>query len=239
MSNNLSALEKEILSEHFQNDDDYKKAVKRLSEGEPLAYIIGKWYFYDEEYKVSPHCLIPRPETEHLVDEIIRTAPKNAVIADLCTGSGCIAISSLKHRPDITAVAVDISENALEIAKENAKNNGVSERIEFICSDVLNNDPLKNTKFDIIVSNPPYIVRDVIPTLSQQVKHEPIIALDGGEDGLDFYRRIFEFYVSHVKPGGKIICEIGYDQGEILKKKYDCTIIKDYSSNDRVAILSL
>lgn len=239
MSNNLSALDKEILQENFKSEDEYKKAVKRLSEGEPLAYIIGKWYFYGEEYKVSPDCLIPRPETEHLVDEIIKTAPKNAFIADLCTGSGCIVISALKHRPDLKAIAVDISKKALDLAQENAKSNGVFDRIKFICADILNEDALENNSFDIIVSNPPYIARNVIPTLSKEVLCEPVIALDGGEDGLDFYRRIFEFYVSHVKAGGKIICEIGYDQADALRNAYGCKILKDYSGNDRIAILSL
>ena len=235
----LSKLEEQLLSEKFPSETEYNAALLRLEDGEPLAYILGEWYFYNETYKVSPDCLIPRPETEHIVDELIRVLPKNARFADLCTGSGCIAISVLCHRPDITAIAVDISDKAITIAKQNAVLNGVSDRISFICANILKDDPLGAELFDAISSNPPYICSSVIDTLQEQVKREPRIALDGGADGLDFYRAIFGKYTNNVKSGGKIVCEIGYDQGKSLSEAFGCRIIKDYSSNDRVAILDV
>ncbi len=235
----LSNLEESLLREKFPDNKSYNDALARLQKGEPFAYVIGEWYFYNETYKVSPDCLIPRPETEHLVEWLIKNLPHEAVFADLCTGSGCIAISTLVHRPDLTAVAVDISQNALEIAKHNATLNGVSERITFICGDVLKSKPLGEAEFDAIVSNPPYIRSEVIDTLSVQVKNEPRIALDGGDDGLDFYRVLYSAYKENVKPSGSIICEIGYDQGEALRNLFCCEIMKDYSGNDRIALLTV
>ncbi len=235
----LSNLEETLLREKFADDEGYCGAVRRMENGEPLAYILGEWYFYDETYKVSPDCLIPRPETEHLVEWLIKNLPINGTFADLCTGSGCIAISTLVHRKDLTAVAVDISDKALKIAKENAIMNGVSDRISFICADVLYDSPLGETKFDAVVSNPPYIRSDIIDTLSIQVKNEPRIALDGGCDGLDFYRVLFDRYKQNVCHNGTVICEIGYDQGQVLKELFDCQVMKDYSGNDRIAILNI
>ncbi len=233
----LSNLEETLLREKFADNNDYLAAIGRLENGEPLAYILGEWYFYDETYKVSQDCLIPRPETEHLVEWLIKNLPHNGVFADLCSGSGCIAISTLAHRKDLNAVAVDISEKALEIAKMNAVLNGVDGRISFVQADILRNEPLGAQKFDAIVSNPPYIQSAVIDTLSVQVKKEPRIALDGGSDGLDFYRVLFGRYKKNVKRGGSIICEIGYDQGQTLKELFSCQIMKDYSGNDRIALL--
>ncbi len=235
----LSKLEETLLREKFTTDDEFTSAVRRLENGEPLAYIIGEWYFYGETYKVSPDCLIPRPETEHIVDELIKRLPKNSIFADLCTGSGCIAISVLVHRSDLHAIAVDISSKALDIAKINAELNGVSDRITFINADIISEDPLCNLKLNAIASNPPYIRTDVIETLSVQVKHEPVIALDGGYDGLDFYREIFRKYKANVHDNGFIICEIGYDQGEAIKRLFSCEILKDYSGNDRIALLNI
>ena len=235
----LTNLEENLLREKFANEDAYNNAISRLENGEPFAYVIGEWYFYDETYKVSPDCLIPRPETEHLVEWLVKNLPQNATFADLCTGSGCISISTLVHRKDLKAVAIDISEGALKIAKENAIMNGVSDRINFQKADVLSGSALSETTVDVIVSNPPYIQTAVIETLSVQVKNEPIIALDGGNDGLDFYRILFTEYKKNVKPGGAIICEIGYDQGETLRAMFGCQIMKDYSGNDRIALLKL
>lgn len=235
----LSKLEETILREKFPTDDEFFAAAKRLEGGEPLAYIIGEWYFYGETYKVSPDCLIPRPETEHIVDELIKKLPKNGAFADLCTGSGCIAISVLVHRPDLKAIAVDISKKALDIAKINAELNGVSDRLTLIKADIVSEDPLKGLKLNAIASNPPYIRTDVIETLSVQVKHEPVLALDGGCDGLDFYRVIFEKYRANLHDNGFIICEIGYDQGESIKSLFSCEILKDYSGNDRIALLNI
>lgn len=228
-----------LLKEKFKDESAFNKALLRLQDHEPLAYILGEWYFYDEVYYVSPDCLIPRPDTEHLVDKIIKLLPCGGTFADLCTGSGCIAISALAHRPDAKAFAVDISEKALSLAKANAVRNAVSERIEFSKGNVLSEDVLGYRMFDMIVSNPPYIATDVIDTLEAEVLSEPRIALDGGSDGLLFYRRLLGAYKDHIKNGGFLIMEIGYDQGDALKKMCNCDIIKDYGGNDRVAILKI
>ncbi len=235
----ISEKDLRLLREKFPEADCFSKALKRLADHEPLAYILGEWYFYDEVYKVSPHCLIPRPETEHLVDELIKKLPPNGCFADLCTGSGCIAISVLAHRKDCTAVAVDISEKTLDIAKKNAVANKVIDRVEFVQGDILHGNVLKNRTFHIIVSNPPYIRSGVIETLEPEVLCEPRIALDGGKDGLDFYHILITEYTKNIKQSGYLICEIGYDQGDKLKEICPCAIKKDYSGNDRVMLLKI
>ncbi len=235
----ISERDDRLLREKFGDGTEYNAARKRYEIGEPLAYILGEWYFYGEVYKVSPDCLIPQPDTEHLVDKLIKLLPINGRFADLCTGSGCIAISSLAHRKDSSAVAVDISDGALMLACENAGINGVSERLELKKADILKQSALGDDTFDIIVSNPPYIKTDVIKTLDSEVRAEPLIALDGGRDGLDFYRAIIGRYSKNVKKGGYMILEIGYDQADDIKKLCDCEIFKDYGGNDRVAVIRL
>lgn len=223
-----------LLCEKFGEGDGLTEAVERLKTREPLAYILGEWYFRNETYKVTPDVLIPRPETEHIVEKVVSLCPRGGRILDLCTGSGCIAISSLCERKDITAAAVDISEKALAIAKENAVINGVSDRISFVQADVLHGDKIEG-KYDVIVSNPPYIRSDVIPGLEPEVQCEPKLALDGGEDGLDFYRAIEKYYMANLNDGGYTVFEIGYDQGLALSGMgYE--IFRDYSRNDRVAV---
>ncbi len=226
-----------LLREKFPDIEDFHAALKRLERREPLAYVLGEWYFYDEVYRVSPDCLIPRPETEHLVEELIKRLPAGGCFADLCTGSGCIAVSVLAHRPDCRAVGVDLSPAALKIADFNAKANGVNDRIEWVVGDITKGNLLGDRKFDIIVSNPPYVDTAVIDTLEPEVRYEPRIALDGGEDGLRFYRALLERWLIHIKEDGFLICEIGYDQGDRLKALCPCEIKKDYSGCDRVMIL--
>lgn len=220
-----------LLCEKFSGEE-LERAVGRLEDREPLAYVLGEWYFRNETYFVSPEVLVPRPETELLVEKVVRLAPTGGRIADICTGSGCIAISSLCERPDITALAVDISDGALGIAKRNAELNRVGDRIGFEKGDVLNGLSLDG-KFDIIVSNPPYIRRDIIGTLEPEVRCEPYIALDGGEDGLDFYPALVKLE-SSLKDGGWMIFEIGYDQKDALEAM-GFTVENDYSSLPRVA----
>lgn len=236
MSLDLSKRDEALLKEKFPDPRDYEQAVRRLENREPLAYVLGEWYFYDEVYRVSPACLVPRPDTEHLVDELIRRLPKGAVFADLCTGSGCIAISTLVHRSDCRAIAVDLSEEALALAEDNARRNGVSERIEFRRTDVLAGAPLGDGHFDAVVSNPPYIVTSVIDTLEPEVLCEPRLALDGGDDGLLFYRAILNNCQKNLTDGGFFLFEIGYDQGDALRTLCSCEIKKDYGGNDRVAL---
>ena len=221
--------------------DRYIKNVKRLILGEPLQYITGIQEFMKLNFLVTKDVLIPRPDTEILVEEVIRKAENipNPVILDLCTGSGAIAVSLAKYIKNVHICAVDISSKALEIAKKNAELNGVKNNIEFIESNLL--DKIKERKFDIIVSNPPYIETETIKTLSKDVQSEPKIALDGGKDGLDFYRKIADSGSKYLNRQGYICLEIGYNQRiavrQILenKKRYvNINCIKDLCGNDRV-----
>ncbi len=236
----LSRLEKELLAEHFGSGEDLDLAKKRVESGEPLAYVIGEWYFYGLTFKLNRSCLIPRPDTEHIVEAAIKRIAKNGRFADLCTGSGCIAISVLKNRPDLSCEAYDISDEALSAARENASLNGVS--AQFSVLDVLSAEPQIGI-YDAVVSNPPYIKSEVIPTLPT-VQKEPMAALDGGEDGLIFYREIVGRYKTSLKENGIFIFEIGYDQGQDIKRiaeenGFSCEVMKDYGGNDRVAIMSV
>ena len=221
--------------------DRYIKNVKRLILGEPLQYITGIQEFMKLNFLVTKDVLIPRPDTEILVEEVIRKAENisNPVILDLCTGSGAIAVSLAKYIKSVHICAIDISSKALEIAKKNAELNGVKNNIEFIESNLF--DKIKERKFDIIVSNPPYIETETIKTLSKDVQSEPKIALDGGKDGLDFYRKIADSGSKYLNRQGYICLEIGYNQRiavrQILenKKRYvNINCIKDLCGNDRV-----
>ncbi len=219
-------------------------ALKKRESGIPLQYILGEAWFFGNRFIVSPDCLIPQPDTEHLVDKALGCLQKGGRILDLCTGSGCIAISILKETSDSTAAAVDISAPALELAKSNAHLNGVFERIDFIETDVLTDDLSELVSAaDVIVSNPPYINTDVIPTLSAEVRHEPRIALDGGEDGMTFYRRFIKVIPQYMKSSAKMFLEIGYDQGEKITELcreagIPCRLHKDFGGNVRVAEIS-
>ena len=214
-------------------------AVERRIMREPLAYILGEAYFMDERYLVSPDCLIPRSDTERLVELASALLPEGAVFADLCTGSGCVAISLLCRRPDCRAVAYDISDAAIAIARKNAALNGVADRISFRTADLLALDGL-DSSFAAILSNPPYICSDVVPTLSPEVMHEPRLALDGGDDGLIFYRHFLSRFPSFLASNGFFLFEIGFDQADALsalseKAHFSCIIHKDYGENDRIA----
>lgn len=237
----LPTVQERLLREYFPAEAEQNAARARLSNGEPLAYILGEWYFYNEVYTVTPDVLIPRPDTEILVQETIRRLPKNTRFLDLCTGSGCVAVSVLANRPDLTAVAVDISEPALRIAAQNAERNGVSDRITFARADVLHCDPRSlGYDFAAVCSNPPYINSDVIETLSPQVRCEPRIALDGGADGMDFYRAVLQNFPAVLRSDGIFLFEIGYDQSDKIRRTAaprSCEILYDYSGNTRVAVI--
>ena len=219
------------------------EAVKRRSAHYPLQYLLGEWAFYHQTYRVTPDCLIPRSDTEILVEEAIRTLPQNARFVDLCTGSGCIAVSVLAERPDTQAVAVEKFPKTLELATANAAKNGVAERFTPMLADVLTDLPFAEGElFDAILSNPPYIATKELPSLSKEVQAEPAAALDGGEDGLLFYRKILELHAKHLASDGMILFEIGYDQAApvlALGAEYgflDGRILKDLGGNNRVAV---
>lgn len=226
--------------------DEYVRNIKRLISGEPLQYITGVQEFMKINFIVTKDVLIPQPDTEILVEEVIKIANKieNPLILDLCTGSGAIAVALAKNIPNPRIVATDISKKALEIARHNAKLNGVMDNIDFMESNLF--DKIKNIKFDIIVSNPPYIETNVIPTLPKDVRQEPTIALDGGKDGLDFYRKIYDKGYEYLNKEGYLCVEIGYNQRERVKKiiekqqKYINTYCrKDLCENDRVIVTQI
>lgn len=214
--------------------------LKRRLSREPLQYICGEWEFFGLKMFCGKGCLIPRPETEMLVEYAIKHLTEGARMLDLCTGSGCIAVSILKNRTDITATAVDISEDALFYARKNAQFHCISpDRLDFVCNDIRTFSP--SVSPDFIVSNPPYIKSNDISELSPEVQKEPYIALDGGNDGLKYYKVIAEKYGSVLNSGGHIAMEIGYD---IADEVYDIfkiagfktEIITDVFGNNRMCV---
>ena len=223
-----------------EDEEKYFQYINKLKNGIPLQYITNNQEFMKLNFFVDENVLIPRADTEILVEEVISLAndDKNKIL-DVCTGSGAIAVSLAKYIKNSNVMAIDISKEALKIAEKNAFNNNVN--IKFIESDLFNN--LEENDFDIIVSNPPYIRENVINELSIEVKHEPKIALDGGKDGLDFYRKLSSESYKYLKEDGYLCLEIGYDQKneviEILKneKKYkNIYSKKDLFGNDRIII---
>ncbi len=226
-----------------QQEDKFFDGISKLSKDIPIEHITHKKEFMKLDFFVDENVLIPRQDTEILVEEVIEIAKKiNAKkILDLCTGSGAIAISLAKYLPSTQVTALDISSKALEVAKLNAKTNNVESQITFVESNLLENLPKE--KYDIIVSNPPYIKQDIIKELDREVQKEPHIALDGGKDGLDFYRKIIDSGYEYLKYGGYLCLEIGYDQKEEVMNLLDNNgqyinkiCIKDLYDNDRVII---
>ncbi|MBE6605346.1 MAG: peptide chain release factor N(5)-glutamine methyltransferase [Ruminococcaceae bacterium] len=232
-----------MLCEAFQGTA-LDEAVTRRCRHYPLQYILGKWAFYREEYEVDESCLIPRSDTEILVDLAINILPNGARFLDICTGSGCIAVSTLKNRTDTAAVGVDLFEKTLALATRNAAANDVTARFTPLLADATKLPPphLSPFSFDAILSNPPYIESKILATLQREVQFEPRAALDGGDDGLLFYRLILENWSPLLKKDGFILFEIGYDQAQALQTisaqyGYTCTVKKDFGGNDRVCIL--
>ncbi len=218
------------------------EAVEKRCRRYPLQYILGKWWFARCEFEVNEHCLVPRPDTELLVELGQKLLPEGALFADLCTGSGCIAVSILDLRPDTAADAYELYPETLALAARNAVRNHVAERFTPIHGDVLEEGLLGEKRYDAIFSNPPYIRSEVIDGLEKEVLQEPKAALDGGEDGLLFYRVILAHFANNLKDGGFFLFEIGYDQGEDLKALaalhgFSCEIKKDFGGNDRAALL--
>ncbi|WP_251209295.1 peptide chain release factor N(5)-glutamine methyltransferase [Acetatifactor aquisgranensis] len=237
----------------------YERLLAGRKERIPLQQLTGRQEFMGLEFAVNEHVLIPRQDTEILVEEVLRNLYDGMRILDLCTGSGCILISLLHYSNDCEGVGTDISAEALDVARQNAQKllgiqagagdaltfHGTEEsaenrdgRISFIQGDLFEK---VEGKFDIIVSNPPYICRNVIETLMPEVReHEPLLALDGGEDGISFYRRIMEECGSYLCGGGMLFLEIGYDQAADVRKLMEdagfleVSVVKDYGGQDRV-----
>lgn len=229
----------------------FKALLKRRSEREPLAYILGKKEFYSMEFEVSRDVLIPRPETELLVEKAVQHFQDQSSLPlrflDIGTGSGCIALSLAKQFPHAQISALDISEKALQIAQKNAQRHGLEAQIDFIEMDFLNPASRESLKepFDLIISNPPYVAEKDFPRLAPELRFEPKNALTSGEDGLDFYRELISVTPSYLKPGGLALFEIGFDQAESIEKLatkagfQKINILKDYAGHPRVASLQL
>jgi release factor glutamine methyltransferase len=222
-------------------ENEYMQNVDLLINGTPLQHITHFQEFMKLNFFVNENVLIPRQDTECLVEEVIGITKRltRPIILDLCTGSGAIAVSIAKYAPNSIVYASDISDKALEVAKKNAEDNGVE--IRFIESDLFEKIP--DMRFDIIVSNPPYIKKHEIKNLDKEVQNEPIIALNGGIDGLRFYYKILNKAYNFMKYNGYLCLEIGYDQKEevldIIKEtgKYSSTYSKkDLAGNDRIVV---
>lgn len=238
-------IKKQLQEIEKEKEEEYKQKIEQILQGMPLQYITNSQEFMKLNFFVNENVLIPQPDTEVLVEEVIKIAQieSKTKILDICTGSGCIGVSLAYYLKDAKITMSDISKNAIEIAKKNAKENKVLEKTEFIKSDLFEN--IKE-KFDIIVSNPPYIETDVIKNLSKQVQNEPKIALDGGVDGLLFYRKLIKEAPNFLNDNGYLCMEIGYDQKEkvieLAKQKESFSkieAIKDLSGNDRVIICKI
>ncbi len=228
----------ELLSDKEVDFEVLQKALERRIKGEPCAYITGETEFMGLPFKVNKNVLIPRQDTENLIELLLERTKKGAKVLDLCTGSGCIGISLKKYIENSSVTMVDISEGAISIAKENAQLNNAE--VKIIKDDVLK-PSFEYEKYDLIVSNPPYIEKEVVETLEKTVKDfEPRLALDGGKDGLVFYRKIAKDFKKHLKTNGRIAFEIGYNQGDTVFKILEenqyknIEVIKDYNNNNRI-----
>jgi len=221
---------------------DIRVMLKRRALHEPLQYILGKTDFYGLEFNVDQHVLIPRMDTETLVDDLLSTIEadeKHIKLLDIGTGSGCIPISIAKHHSEVEAIGMDISEGALTLARQNAELNGVCERVTFFRRDLFTDMRVRD-KFDIVVSNPPYIAAGEMAGRDREVReYEPRMALSDEGDGLRFYQRIAEVLPDILVPGGLIWLEIGYEQGESVCKLFEeilceVEIVKDLAGHDRI-----
>ena len=209
---------------------DFRDRVERRAKGEPLQYITGSQNFFGLKFKVTPDVLIPRPETELLVEsalELIGSANSIPLICDVGTGSGCIAVALLHETSVAHAIALDISEAAIRVAKDNAVHNSVDDRISFIVSDCFQSFFAGVQPFDVIVSNPPYVSDRAIQGLQREVRnYEPHLALTAGGDGLSIIRRLLNEAPDFLKPRGHLLIEIGFDQGEAIQRLIDSSRLK-------------
>lgn len=220
----------------------YRALIERRMAGEPTQYLTGTKEFYNRPFKVDARVLIPRPETELLVEAALHALPKDAPsrALDVCTGSGCIAISLAAERPQASVTATDLSPGACALAQENAEALGVGSRLTLLQGDLFAPLP-PDARFALVVSNPPYIASGEIPGLSAEVRREPHLALDGGRDGLDLIRRVIQGARRHLEPGGLLAMEIGETQGAAVKELLQAAgyenarVEKDLERRDRLA----
>jgi release factor glutamine methyltransferase len=218
----------------------YKALIRRRLGGEPVAYLLNEQELWGLPLYVDEHVLVPRPDTETLIEVATKLRDKTQPcrILDLCTGSGAIAIALAKEFPAATIVATDVSPQACAIAARNAERNKFADRIGVREGDLF--APVGGERFDLVVSNPPYIATAVIETLSAEVKREPRLALDGGADGLVFYDRICASVIDHLEPGGYLVVEHGFDQADPVRERFeraglvDVALIHDLGKNPRV-----
>ncbi len=224
-------------------------ALKRRLSGEPLEYILGKTEFMGLEFKLDENVFIPRPETELLVEKVLallenrEQRTENRDILELGTGSGCIAVSVAKYLDNVRITATDISEKALQVARINARINRVEDKIVFLRSNLF--EAISDKRYALCVCNPPYIPSAEIDNLQPEVRHEPRLALDGGEDGLDFYRRMIKEAGQYLEKDSYLIMEMGFGQKDAIKDIVGASgifktnkIIKDYSGIDRIILVS-
>ena len=231
---------KEILNS--EQLDKFNVLIERRKKGEPIAYIVNKKEFWKDEFYVDKDVLIPRPDTELIVEQILKIYPKDSQlqVLDIGTGSGCILLSILKERPNFYGTGIDISKKTIAISKYNAKTLKLCNRVKFYNSDV---DNFRNGKYDIVVSNPPYIELNNLKYLERDVVNfEPKLALSGGFDGFSEIRKVIKKATNLIKKNGKLIIEIGFNQKKealrLLKKNgfYINKTLKDYGKNDRCII---
>lgn len=223
---------------------DFVDAIARRAAGEPTQYITGVQDFYGRSFRVTPEVLIPRPETELLVEAALGVMKADAVVCDVGTGSGCIAVTLLCERADAHAVAIDISEAALRIARENASDHSVQDRLKLLVSDCFNELDRTTRQFDLIVSNPPYVSAAALPGLQREVRdHEPLIALSPGGDGLRVLRRLLTDAPDFLRANGHLVMEIGFDQGDAIRDLLDPSvwilenILPDLQGIPRIVVL--
>ena len=227
--------------EELKDEESFWRLLRERMEGKPVAYVIGEWECMGRTFKVEEGVLVPRPETEILIEETLKLIPKDEQIEglELGSGTGCIAINLLLERPKLKMVAIDIDPKAVRLTKENAKLHKVEDRLEVLIGDLF--EPVKGRKFGFIVSNPPYIPEHLWEELPQEVKREGKRALIGGKKGYEFYERIAKEVPEFLKEKGFVALEIGHDQGNVVKKLFEnlgfkVEVIKDFSGYDRVVI---
>jgi release factor glutamine methyltransferase len=219
----------------------YRELIKRRLGGEPVAYLVHEHEFWGLPFHVEPCVLVPRPDTETVI-EVARGLRNDRTagcrVLDLCTGSGAIAVALARELPAAQVVATEISPEAAAVARRNAERNAVADRVDVRAGDLW--EPVAGERFDLIVSNPPYIASAVISTLSPEVRREPRLALDGGHDGLSFYDRICAAARDHLVPGGALVVEHGFDQADSVRARFaaagliSITLVHDLARNPRV-----